>query len=196
VAVLTPNPRTSGGAMWNVAAIYGAALRGGTSRPAGDTAAAEALLSAVIRNVKIMDKGGRESILSFESGVGDVAITYENEVLVAKQSGAKMDYVIPPATLLIENPIAVIDGYADKHKTRDLAEAFVSFLHTGEAQRSYAKYGLRPVVDSVAKAVSASFPVVPSLFTIRDLGGWPQVVKVLFAPNATFDRLSSVARAQ
>jgi sulfate/thiosulfate transport system substrate-binding protein len=90
----------------------------------------------VLANVKIMDKGGRESILTVESGIGDVAITYENEVVVGRSTGAKMDYVIPPATILIENPIAVVDTYADKHGVRGVADAFVRFLASADAQRA------------------------------------------------------------
>ena len=126
--VLTPNVRTSGGAMWNVCAIYGAALRGGTAAPRDDARAAEDLLGGVLRNVSIMDKGARESIVSFEKGLGDVAITYENEVLVGLKAGRAYDYIVPRATILIENPAAVVDTYADKHGNRDLADAFVAFL--------------------------------------------------------------------
>src|SRR6185503_7175675 len=104
------------------------------------------LLADVIANVKVMDKGARESIVTFEKGVGDVAITYENEVIVAKQAGKEMDYVTPPSTILIENPTVVVDSYAKKHGNQDVADAFVAFCHTPEAQAAYAKYGLRPVL--------------------------------------------------
>jgi sulfate transport system substrate-binding protein len=188
--VLTPNVRTSGGAMWNVCALYGAALRGGTPAPKGDAAAAEKLLGAVLGNVRVMDKGARESILTFEKGVGDAAITYENEVLAGRQAGQGYEYVIPRATILIENPVAVIDKYAEKHGTRDLAEAFVAFLGSPEAQRAFAEYGYRPVHEGVAKEVASRFPAVTDLFTIRDLGGWPEVQKTLFAPGALYDRVA------
>ncbi len=191
IKVLTPNPRTSGGAMWNLSAIYGAALRGGTSAPAGDSAAAEALMRGILANVAIMDKGARESIITFESGVGDAAITYENEVLVSRKAGKQMDYVIPPATILIENPIAVVDGYAERHGTKTAAERFVAFLSTPAAQRMYAEHGLRPVHDSVAVEYRSKFPEVPGLFTIRDIGGWPRVTEALFAPGGAFERSST-----
>src|SRR5262249_55949735 len=100
---LTPDPKTSGGAQWDIAAIYGAALRGYAGIPKGDPRAAREFLERVLRNVSIMDKGARESIANFEKGVGDVAITYENEVLVGRQAGQKYDYVIPRSTILIEN---------------------------------------------------------------------------------------------
>jgi sulfate transport system substrate-binding protein len=191
IKVLTPNPRTSGGAMWNLSAIYGAALRGGTSAPAGDSAAAETLMRGILANVAIMDKGARESIITFESGVGDAAITYENEVLVSRKAGKQMDYVIPPATILIENPVAVVDGYAERHGTKKAAEGFAAFLSTPAAQRLYADHGLRPVHDSVAVEYRSKFPEVPGLFTIRDIGGWPRVTEVLFAPGGVFERAST-----
>lgn len=190
IKVLTPNPRTSGGAMWNVAAIYGAALRGMTSARAGDSAAAEALLRDIIANVAIMDKGARESILTFESGVGDAAITYENEVLVSKASGKPIDFVTPRGTILIENPIAVIDAYASKRGTLAAAEAFVQFLASPDGQRKYAKHGLRPADEKIAAEFAEQYPDVAGLFTIRDLGGWNTVIKALFAPGAAFERAS------
>ena len=190
IKVLTPNPRTSGGAMWNVAAMYGAALRGLTSARAGDSAAAEALLRDIMANVVIMDKGARESILTFESGVGDAAITYENEVLVSKAAGKAIDFVIPRGTILIENPIAVIDGYASKRGTQALADAFVRYLISAEGQRKYAKHGLRPADDNIAAEFRETYPEVPGLFTIRDLGGWTTVINRLFAPGAAFERVS------
>ena len=192
--VLTPNVRTSGGAKWNVCALYGAALRGGTSAAKGDPAAAEGLLRGVLRNVTVMDKGARESMINFEKGVGDVAITYENEVLVGRKSGETYEYVVPRATILIENPAAVVDKYADKHGNRDLAEAFVAFLATPEAQRAYAEYGLRPVDAGVAREVGKRFPAVRDLFTIRDLGGWSQVDKTLFGPAGAYERAMAAAR--
>ncbi len=192
--VLTPNVRTSGGAKWNMCALYGAALRGGTGAKKGDAAAAEGLLRDVLRNVTVMDKGARESMINFEKGVGDAAITYENEVLVARKSGETYEYVAPRASILIENPAAVVDKYADKHGNRDLADAFVRFLVTPEAQRAFAAYGLRPVDAGVAKEVGASFPAVADLFTIRDLGGWAQVEKTLFSPAGAYERAMAGAR--
>jgi sulfate transport system substrate-binding protein len=183
--VLTPNARTSGGAMWNVCALYGAARRGHTAT------AAEDLLRDVLRNVSVMDKGARESIVNFEKGVGDVAITYENEVLVGQKAGQSYQYVVPGSTILIENPVAVIDRYADKHGTRDVAEAFVAFLRSAEAQRAFADYGYRPVEPGVAAEVAGRFPAVKDLFSIRDLGGWPEVQKTLFAPDALYDRVTA-----
>jgi sulfate transport system substrate-binding protein len=192
--VLTPNVRTSGGAKWNISALYGAALRGGTLAAKGDAAAAETLLRDVLRNVTVMDKGARESMINFEKGIGDVAITYENEVLVGRKTGETYEYVVPRASILIENPAAVVDKYADKHGNRDLAEAFVRFLTTPEAQRAFTAYGLRAVDAGVAKETAGNFPPVRDLFSIRDLGGWAQLEKTLFAPNGIYERAMASAR--
>lgn len=196
VEVLTPNPKTSGGAMWNIAAIYGAALRARSTSTRADSLAAESLLRDILARVRIMDKGARESMITFENGIGDAAITYENEVLVAKRGGKEMDYVIPTSTLLIENPAAVIDEYAEKHGTSEIAQAFVEFLLTPDAQRAFAEYGLRPMDSLVASELSGTFPPVEDLFTIRDLGGWPNVIQSLFAPGAVVDRASAAAVAR
>jgi sulfate/thiosulfate-binding protein len=192
--VLTPNVRTSGGAKWNICALYGAALRGATRAPKGDGAAAEGLLRDVLRNVTVMDKGARESIINFEKGVGDVAITYENEVLVGRKAGETYQYVVPRATILIENPVAVVDSYADKHGNRDLAEAFVAFLTSPPAQQAFAEYGLRPVDAAVAKEVAGRYPAVKDLFSIRDLGGWARVEQDLFSPTGVYERAMAGAR--
>ncbi len=194
LGILTPNVRTSGGAMWNICALYGAALRGATGAPRGDTQAAEALMAEVLRNVKVMDKGARESIINFEKGVGDVAITYENEVLVGRKAGRTYDYIVPAATILIENPVAVVDQYTDRHGNRDLAEGFVAFLTTPEAQNAFVEFGLRPVDPKVAQESADRFPAVKDLFSIRDLGGWPGVAQTLFAPGAACDRAAAADR--
>lgn len=192
VEVLTPNPRTSGGAMWNIAALYGAALRGATPAPRGSPQAAEQFLRDVLGRVTIMDQGARESMLTFEKGAGDAAVTYENEVLVGKKAGETYEYVVPRSTILIENPAAVVDVYARSHKNEDLARAFVEFLSTPEAQRAYGAYGLRPVDPGVAKKVEAGLPKAKDLFSIRDLGGWPKVVETLFATGGVYERAAAL----
>jgi sulfate transport system substrate-binding protein len=194
ISVLTPNPASSGGAMWNISALVGAALRGNTSVAAGDTAAAARLLQAILRNVKIMDKGARESMLTFEQGVGDVAITYENEVLTARAAGQKVDYVIPPGTIVIENPVAIVRGYSDDHRTTDLARAFVSYLWSNEAQLIFAKNGYRPVIPHLAGVDPALTKPVQGAFTIADLGGWQHVVDVVFSPAGLFPGALQLAK--
>lgn len=189
VDVLTPNPKTSGGAQWNILALYGAALRGHVRGvPKGDPEAARAFLRAVLKNVSVMDKGARESITNFEKGVGDVAITYENEVLVGRAQGQDYDLVIPRSTILIENPVAVVDAYVDKHGTRRAAEAFVAFLITKEAQEVFAQFGLRSVDPAVARATAARYPRVQDLWTIQFLGGWKQVTTGFFGESGIYTR--------
>ena len=189
--VLTPDPKTSGGAQWNINAIYGAALRGFAGVPKDDKAAAQEFLKSVLRNVSIMDKGARESITTFEKGVGDIAITYENEVLVARQAGQHYDYVVPRSTVLIENPVALIDKNVDKHGVREAAQEFMKFLFTAEAQQGYAKYGLRPVVPTAVSAEAlAQFPKVEDLWKIDYLGGWKRVSVEIYGPQGVFSTVN------
>jgi sulfate/thiosulfate-binding protein len=187
--VLTPDPKTSGGAMWNINAIYGAALRGHAGVPANDPAAATKFLASVFQNVSIMDKGARESIMTFEKGVGDVAITYENEVLTAQAAGEPLEYVVPKSTILIQNPAAVVDTYVDKHGTREAATAFLDFLVTPAAQRDFAKFGFRPVDAEAAKESEGKFPRVEDLWTVEDLGGWPKVLEEIYGPQGIWTKV-------
>jgi len=186
--ILTPDPKTSGGAQWNILALFGAALRGKIEGvPANDEAAATEFLKSVLKNVTAFDKGARESITNFEAGVGDVAITYENEALVGQQSGQDYEYVIPTSTILIENPVAVVDTYVDKHGTREVAEAFVQFLFTKEAQEVFAKHGLRSLDKDVAAATEAQYPPVTDLFTIGDqFGGWSEAGPKYFGDSGIY----------
>jgi sulfate transport system substrate-binding protein len=193
LSVLTPNVRTSGGARWNIAALWGAAIRGKTSAKAQDPEAATKLLAAVLHNVKNMDAGARESLLQFERGVGDAIITYENELLVGRQKGQKYDIIVPGSTILIENPVALVDRYADKHGTREAAQALIDFLTTAEAQRIYAQHGLRPVLTEVLKETADKYPTPADLFTIRDLGDWAGTQKTIFDTGSAYDRALGLA---
>ena len=187
VEILTPNAKTSGGAMWNILALYGAAKRGFVQGvPKDDDAAAADFLLAVLNNVTVMDKGARESITNFEKGVGDVAITYENEVLVGQMNGQNYDLIIPRSTILIENPVAVVDAYVDKHGTREAAEAFVEFLLSQQAQEIFAKYGLRSVDEEVAKATADRYPPVEDLFTVDYFDGWEQITPTFFGDQGIY----------
>jgi sulfate transport system substrate-binding protein len=185
--ILTPNPATSGGAMWNVLAVYGAALRGQIDGvPGDDPEAASAFLRDVLSNVTVMDKAARDSIINFENGIGDLAITYENEVLVGQGSGQNYDLSIPSSTILIENPIAIVDASVDKHGTRAVAEAFVAFLYTQQAQEIFAQHGLRVVNQEVAESSKSQYPDVPDLFTVAYFGGWERIMVDIFGEEGVF----------
>ena len=187
--ILTPNPKTSGGAMWNILALYGAAKRGHVDGFTADDTGAQDFLLAVLQNVSVMDKGARESITNFEKGVGDVAITYENEVLVGQQSGLNYQLVLPSSTIRIDNPVAIVDTYVDKHGIREVAEAFVDFLFTKEAQEIFAKHGLRSPDPAVAEATSATYPPIQDLFTIDEFGGWKDATPTFFGDEGTFYKI-------
>ncbi len=187
--ILTPNPNTSGGAMWNILALYGAALRGQIEEvPADNPNAAFEFLCQMLSNVSVMDKAARDSVLNFEMGIGDLAITYENEVLVGRQSGNTYELVIPTSTILIQNPIAVVDASVDKHGTREVAEAFIAFLYSTQAQEIYAEYGLRVVNAEVAAAHTNIYPEVTDLFTVEYFGGWDTIMTDIFGEAGIYNQ--------
>jgi len=132
-------------------------------------------------------------MLTFENGIGDAIITYENEIVAAKKSGKLYDYVVPTSTILIENPVAVVDKYASKHQSTDVSQAFVAYLVTKPAQEAFASFGYRPVDPEVEKAMAANFPVVNDLFTIADVGGWDEVGKTVFGPQGAYDKATAAA---
>jgi sulfate/thiosulfate transport system substrate-binding protein len=173
VEVIEPNPFTSGGARWNVMAAYGAQLKAGKT-PAQ---AADYLLE-LFRHVPVQDKSAREALQTFVGGKGDVLLAYENEAINAQQKEQPVDYVVPDTTILIENPIAV----TARSRRPAAARAFVDFLRSEPAQRIYAQRGYRPV--DPAAAAAAGFPRPSGLFTIGDLGGWPEVSKKFFDREA------------
>ncbi len=195
VQILTPNPKTSGGAQWNILALYGAAKRGYVDGvPKDDDAAATKFLVSVLKNVTALDKDARSSITNFEQGIGDVAITYENEVLVGKQSGQDYELVLPRSTILIENPVALVDASVQKHGNRALVEAFINFLFSKEAQTVFAQYGLRSVNAEVAQATAAQYPNVPDQFTIDFFGGWKEATPAYFGDDGIFTK--AIAQVQ
>ena len=173
VQVLTPNPFVSGGAKWNILAGYGA-----KSNKGADPAAGATYLQALFNNVPVQDSSARASLQTFTGGKGDAIISYENEAIFARANHQELDYTVPDATILIENPIAVTANSA--HPTE--AKAFLDFLHTPAAQKIYADNGYRPVVSGVG---GPSFPKPAHLFTIDDLGGWSKVNKELFDPTTS-----------
>jgi sulfate/thiosulfate transport system substrate-binding protein len=172
VQVITPNPFTSGGARWNVMAAYGGALRSGkTKKQAVD------YLAKLWKHVIAQPSSAREGLTTFLSGRGDVFLAYENEAIFAQKKGQSVQFVIPKATILIENPIAVTSSSSHKQQ----ANAFVKFLYTTQAQKIFAQNGYRPVVPAAAKGFN--FPLRPQLFTIKYVGGWANVEKKFFDPR-------------
>lgn len=190
VEVLYPSPKTSGGAMWDVNAVYGAGLKlSEVETGIRNELRARELLKAVQKNVRVMDKSGRASVTTFENGVGDALLTYENEAMLRRLQGRNMDYIVPDATILIENPIAVIDANVEKHGNREVAEAFVEFVLRPESQRSFAGYGFRPVDDAVAAEFADTYPQPKYLFDIGYLGGWDEVHETIFGPEGVWTRI-------
>jgi sulfate transport system substrate-binding protein len=174
VQVVTPNPFTSGGARWNVMAAYGAQLRNKRT-----PAQAIAYLGNLFKHVVSQDTSARNALQTFLAGRGDVLITYENEAILAQTQGRPVFFVIPKATIQIENPLAVIS----KSKNKTQALAFYRYLYTPAAQKLFAETGYRPVVKSVARQYSRKFPARPQLFKIGYVGGWPKVTKQFFDPT-------------
>ncbi|MGE5459618.1 MAG: sulfate ABC transporter substrate-binding protein [Solirubrobacterales bacterium] len=197
VGVLTPDPASSGGARWNIVAMYGAAMRGFAGVTEGDEAGAQTLLTNVFHNVIALDKSARDSIKNFEAGNGDVAITYENEVFTAQDAGLPDEAVYPPSTILIENPATVVDVNVDKHCVRDAAEAFVEYLHSDEAKEYYRTVGsLRPT-DAAAAAAGdkeMGFPPIQDLWTVDDFGGWKALDEKLFSDSGVFTQAFNAAQ--
>jgi sulfate transport system substrate-binding protein len=182
VEVLTPDPASSGGARWNLVSAWGSALRGYAGVDEGDEAGAQALIDGVLGNVVVFDKSARDSIQNFEAGNGDVAITYENEVLTAQDAGLDDEAVYPPSSVLIENPVALVDANVDEHCVRDVAEAFVEFLHTPEVKEIFAEAGYRSTDIAEAKEGGGRFPALDDVWDVDDLGGW-DALNELFADD-------------
>jgi sulfate/thiosulfate-binding protein len=166
VEIITPNPATSGGAKWNIMAIYGSQIEAGKSEQAALDAVA-----TVISKTSVLDDSARDSLQTFASGKGDVLIGYENEAIQAQDEGIDLEYVLPDSTIKIENPAAVTTEAQDPQA----AQAFLDFILTDEGQQILADYGYRPVTESVLQQNADEFPEVPGLFTIADFGGWSKV---------------------
>lgn len=187
VNVITANPKTSGGARWNFLALWGSAIQTG-----GDERQAMELTSQVYQNAPVLPRDAREaSDVFFKQGQGDTLINYENEVILAAQKGLNLPYIVPDVNISIDNPVAIVDKNVDKHGNREVAEAFVQYLYTPEAQREFAKVGFRPVDSSVAQEVANQYPPVKTLFTIQDMGGWDKAQKQFFKDGAVFDKIQS-----
>jgi sulfate transport system substrate-binding protein len=170
VDVLTPNPFTSGGARWNVMAAYGAQI----AQHKTSQQAIAYLTTLFVQHVSVQDDSARNELQTFVGGKGDVMLAYENEMIGAQQKGQSVDYVIPPQSILIENPVAVTA--TTKHPTQ--ANAFFSFLWSSTAQKIFGQKGYRPVVKAVAKQFHFKHP--SKLFTINALGGWANIQRDFF----------------
>ena len=185
VGVLYPDPKSSGGARWNINAIYGSAYLASAAANDGkaDLTAVRDLMRRVQGNVVNMDQSGRQSMANFaERGTGDAVVTYENELLLRNRESQPISYVVPPATLLIESPAAIVETAVELHKSRAVAEAFLEFVHSDHGQRIVAEYGFRPVKpDAPAPQGAQALPA--KLFTMADLGGWAKLEQELYGPK-------------
>ncbi len=187
VSVITPNPKTSGGARWNYLAAWGYALK-----KYGSEDKAREFVANIYKNVPVLDTGARGSTVTFvERGVGDVLLAWENEAYLAvKEFGAdKFEIVVPSISILAEPPVAIVDSVVDKKGTRAIAEAYLKHWYTPEAQEIAARNFYRPRDPEVAKKYAANFAKV-DLFTIDDVfGGWTKAQKEHFAEGGVFDKI-------
>jgi sulfate transport system substrate-binding protein len=187
VSVITPNPKTSGGARWNYLAAWAWALK----QPGGSPATAEAYVGKLFKNVPVLDTGARGSLTTFaQRGIGDVMISWENEALLAtKELGSdKFDIVIPSLSILAEPPVAVVDKVAVRRGTTALARAYLEYLYSKTGQEIVAKHYYRPRDAEVAAKYAAQFPKM-NLVTIADFGGWQKAQSTHFADGGVFDRI-------
>jgi sulfate transport system substrate-binding protein len=189
VSVITPNPKTSGGARWNYLAAWGYALQ----KAGGDESKARDFVARLFRNVPVLDSGARGATTTFtQRGIGDVFLSWENEALLAREKLGrdKFDIVLPSVSILAEPSVAVVDKVVDKRKTRALAQAYLEFLYTPEGQEICAKHFYRPRDAATAAKYTQQFPDL-RLFTIDDamFGGWTEAQKKHFADGGVFDQI-------
>jgi sulfate transport system substrate-binding protein len=188
VAVITPNPKTSGGARWNYLAAWAYAHH----LPGGNDAKAKDFVAKLYKNVPVLDSGSRGATTTFtERGIGDVLIAWENEAFLAiKELGAdKVELVTPSSSILAEPPVAVVDKVVDKRGTRKVSEAYLNYLYTDAAQDIIARNFYRPASAAVAQKYAAQFPKI-KLFTVdAEFGGWAKAHEAHFADGASFDQI-------
>ena len=193
ISVITPNPKTSGGARWNYLAAWAWALR----QPGGNDATAKAFVSKLYKNVPVLDAGARGSTTTFvERGIGDVLIAWENEALLAiKELGpGKFEIVAPSLSILAEPPVAVVDKVAGKHGTREVAQAYLQYLYSDAGQEIVAKNFYRPRNPAVAARYASQYPRL-NLVTVNDVfGGWKKAHETHFADGALFDQIYQPGR--
>ena len=189
IKVITPNPKTSGGARWNYLAawLYAKQLPGGTD------AKAKAFVAQLLKNVPVLDSGARGATTTFvQRGIGDVLLSWENEAYLAlAEQPDKVQIVVPSISILAEPPVAVVDKVVDKHGTRAVAEAYLQYLYSSEGQEIAAKNHYRPRDPKVAEKYVASFATVKLLTIDQAFGGWTVAQKTHFADGGTFDQIYS-----
>ncbi|HXN11614.1 MAG TPA: sulfate ABC transporter substrate-binding protein [Candidatus Acidoferrales bacterium] len=188
IAVITPNPKTSGGARWNFLAAWGYAIK----KNGGDEAKAQAFVSALYKNVPVLDSGARGSTTTFvERGLGDVLIAWENEAGMAiKQFGAeKFEVVYPSISVLAEPPVAWVDKVDKSHHTEAISKAYLEFLYTPAAQNIIAQNFFRPRDKTVAASYASKFPSLPMLTIDKDFGGWKSAQPKFFGDGGVFDKI-------
>lgn len=191
VKVITPNPKTSGGARWNYLAAWGYARQ-----KLGTPAKAREFMTRLFRNVPVLDSGARGSTTTFvQRGQGDVLLAWENEAFLAvnELGRGKFDIVVPSVSVLAEPTVAVVDKVVDKKGTRKVAEAYLKYLYTPEAQELIAKHYYRPRNAQVAAKYKSRFPNV-KLFTINNFGGWKQAQANHFNDGGLFDQIFEAAK--
>jgi len=187
IQIVTPNPKTSGGARWNYLAAWGYALRNNDK----DEAKARDFIAALYRNAPVLDTGARGSTITFiRRGIGDVLIAWENEALVAANEITKgeVDVVVPSLSVLAEPPVAIVDRVVERRGTRALAQAYLEFLYTPEGQALAAEHYLRPSTPEAVARYADRFPKL-ELLTIADFGGWAAAQKAHFAEGGVFDQI-------
>lgn len=187
VSIVTPNPKTSGGARWNFLAAWGYALKHNNN----DEAAAKVFVNKLYKNAAVLDTGARGSTTSFvEREIGDVLITWENEAyLVLREFGAdKFEIVTPSLSILAEPPVAVVEDYTRKHGTTEVATEYLTFLYSKEAQEIIGKNFYRPVDKDIAAKYAKQFKPL-ELITIAQFGGWEAAQKKFFADEGVFDEI-------
>jgi sulfate/thiosulfate transport system substrate-binding protein len=188
VSVITPNPKTSGGARWNHLAAWGYALR----QPGATDASAREFITRLYKNVPVLDSGARGATTTFvERGIGDVLLAWENEALLAlRELGpGKFEIVAPSSSIVAEPPVAVVDKVVDKRGTRPVAQAYLDYLYSDEGQEIIAKNYYRPSVEKFTRKYASQFPNI-KLFTLDTVAGnWTQAQKVHFADGGVFDQV-------
>jgi sulfate/thiosulfate transport system substrate-binding protein len=189
ISVVTPSPKTSGGARWNYLAAWAWALR----QPGGTDATAEAFVKKLYHNVPVLDSGARGATVTFvQRGIGDVLLAWENEAqLAVKELGStKLEIVAPSLSIVAEPPVSIVDQNVDEHGTRKIAEEYLKYLYSKQGQEIAARHFYRPRDAAIAAQYAPQFANIPQLVTIDAVfGGWTRAQATHFADRGTFDRI-------